>query len=161
MKEREFNVRGYNENGYIDNSRANKLSDYIFREVAKGEYYKGMDKFISKSYKYLGVRPGLNPESIFFNNFILLGFSLLVGGIGVGSMLGGLLSNKPTGISYRNANNSRIIDKNDNFITTNVTRTKIIRNDSSGGSGGGSSGGSSGGTTSGGNRVGGSSSRKF
>lgn len=161
MKTRYINISGYNKGSkYMDSSRASRLREYISSDFTSGNYYRGFDKYLDKTYKYLGVRPGANPDSIFLNNIVLLAMSLLAGGFGVGAMLGEVRGSKRSGINYRDANTSRIIDKKDTYLTTNVTRTRIIRNDSGprGGSGGSfGGGGSSSGTTSGGNTYSGSS----
>lgn len=157
MYDRDVNVTSYNsaENN-IDVERATKIRKYITPSLSEGDYYKAFDKFINKSYKYLGIRLGVNPDSIFLNDFILIIISFIVGLFGIGSMLAEVRFNKKPKLIQIDASLANIVDKKDNYIRTSTTKTRIVKNDNSSG-GGGSFGGGSSGSTSGGSSYSGSS----
>ncbi|MNE72309.1 hypothetical protein D3C80_1682370 [compost metagenome] len=100
----------------------------------------------------MGFEPGVNPDNILFNIWFQLGGALAIGGIVVGMMAyrsgGRVTVNRRT---YEDASTSGIVDHQDRYIRTTVTKTKIEKS-----SGGGSGGGGGGGVTSGGHSHSGS-----
>ncbi|MFD0872511.1 Domain of uncharacterised function (DUF477) [Chlamydia abortus] len=153
MQHREVYLAGfYKAKLYLDDSRLDLIRNKITPDLSNGDYYLAFSKFIKTSYKYMGIKPGVNPENILFTLWFQLAASLAVGGAVVGVMLynsgGKVTVNEGT---YRDFQNSRVREQRDDYIRTTVTkRRKPSSNSSSGGGGGG------GGTTSGGHSHSGS-----
>ena len=91
----------------------------------------------------MGFKPGVNPDNILFNIWFQLGGALVIGGIVVGLMAyrsgGRVTVNSHT---YEDASTSGIVDRQDQYIRTTVTKRKIEKSSgSSSGGGGGITGG--------------------
>lgn len=150
MQHREVHVAGfYRGEEYLDNDRCSLVREKITPDLSSANYYEAFDSFIKTSYKYMGIRPGVNPNNIIFNRWFQIIASLTIAGIAVSVMAynsgGRITVNEGT---YRDFSNSRVIDRRDNYIRTSVTRIRKPSDDNqnSGGSGGGggvSSGGHS------------------
>jgi uncharacterized protein len=86
----------------------------------------------------MGFKPGVNPDNILFNIWFQLGGALAIGGIVVGMMVyrsgGRVTVNRQT---YEDASNSGILDRQDQYIRTTVTKHKIEKSSGSSSSGGG------------------------
>lgn len=137
---------------YVDNSRVDKITAKIAPDLSDGNYRMAFEKFLNLSYEYLDLKPGVNPDNILFKTWFQLAASLAIGGIVVGVMTyrsgGRVTVNRAT---YEDSENSHVIDRQDRYIRTTVTKTKIEKNNNNGGGGGG------GGTTAGGHSHSGSS----
>lgn len=150
MQHREVYVAGfYRGEEYLDNDRCSLVREKITPDLSSANYYEAFDSFIKTSYKYMGIRPGVNPNNIIFNRWFQIIASLTIAGIAVSVMAynsgGRITVNEGT---YRDFSNSRVIERNDNYIRTSVTKRRKPSDDNqnSGGSGGGggvSSGGHS------------------
>ena len=82
MKTREFYLAGYGlGKKYLDNERLDMINQRITPYLVEGNYYGAFETFFEKSDEYLGVRPGVNPESIFLNTFFQLAVAVGLGGI--------------------------------------------------------------------------------
>jgi len=133
----------------LDNIRT-KITPYL----SAGRFYDAFDQYLELAHKYMGFRPGVNPDSIFFKT----GFQLAVS-VGLAAVVVGMMAYRSGGRvtinarTYLDAGRSRVVSKSDVFINKTVTRTKIERNQSGGG--GGSFGGG-GGVTRGGHSFSGS-----
>lgn len=154
MRNRDVYLAGfYKAETYLDDGRLDKIRNKITPYLSDGNYKVAFEKYIKTSYKYMGFEPAVNPDNILFNIWFQLGGALALGGIVVGSMAyrsgGRVTVNRRT---YEDASTSGIIDHQDQYIRTTVTKTKIEKS-SGGGSGGGGGGG---GTTSGGHSHSGS-----
>lgn len=138
---------------YIDNGRAVKITAKIAPDVTDGNYRLAFEKYLDLSYEYMGIKPGVNPDNILFKTWFQLAASLAIGGIVVGVMAyrsgGRVTVNRAT---YEDSGSSSVIDRQDRYIRTTVTKQKIERNNNNGGGGGGG-----GGTTRGGHSHSGSS----
>lgn len=140
----------------MDDRRAGKIRLKISDDLSEARFNKAFNDYADLSFRYLGIRAGINPDSILFSNIFILAISILIGVISITVMLrkvGGRITVDDK--TYRDFENTRVIDKRDNYIRTSVTKTKIESNNSSGGGSGGSSSG--GGRTSGGTSYSGSS----
>ncbi|MNO55399.1 hypothetical protein D3C76_458900 [compost metagenome] len=130
----------YKAEKYLDDGRLDKIRGKITPYLTEGNYKAAFEKYIKTSYKYMGFEPGVNPDNILFNIWFQLGGALAIGGIVVGTMAyrsgGRVTVNRRT---YEDATTSGIIDRQDQYIRTTVTKTKIEK--SSGGSSGGGGGG--------------------
>ncbi|KHO38571.1 hypothetical protein OR62_09795 [Clostridium tetani] len=135
---------------YLDNSRCDLIRKKITPDLLKKNYYDAFKYFIETSYKYMGIKPGVNPDNILFELWFQITTSIVVGAVTVGIMaynLGGRVT--VTQSTYLDANNSGIIQKRDDYIRTLITkkRKSKTKNESSirseGGDGGISSGGHS------------------
>ncbi|WP_425464827.1 TPM domain-containing protein [Paenibacillus piri] len=154
MKNREVYLAGfYKAKQLLDDSRLDKIRSKMTPNLSSGDYALAFQTYIKTSYKYMGIRPGVNPDNILFNGWFQLAVSLGIAGAIVGTMayrLGGRVTvNRRT---YEDASTSGILDQRDQYIRTTVTKRKIERNN--GGKGGGSGGG--GGMTRGGHSHSGS-----
>ncbi|RAI86864.1 uncharacterized protein DET54_11855 [Paenibacillus pabuli] len=127
---------------YIDNGRADKITAKIAPDVTDGNYKLAFEKYIKLSYEYMGIRPGVNPDNILFNIWFQLIASVAIGGIAVGVMAyrsgGRVTVNRAT---YEDSSTSSVIDRQDRYIRTTVTKRKIEKNNNNGGGGGGGGGG--------------------
>ncbi|WLV25642.1 TPM domain-containing protein [Aciduricibacillus chroicocephali] len=127
----------------LNNNRINTLLDKIVPYLAEDEYAKGFEKYLDLAYEYSGIRFGLNPESILFKTWFQLLIACSVAGIVLWIMLrdiGGKVT--VSGATYRDAGQSKLLGKEDRYITTTVTRVrKPESNDNNNFGGGGMSGG--------------------
>ena len=145
MKNRDVYLAGYYEaEKYLDDYRLDLIRDKITPDLSQGNYYDAFYTFIKTSYKYMGIRPGVNPENILFKFWFQIIISLGIAGITVGTMAynsGGRIT--VNAATYQDPINSKILNRRDTYLRTDITkRKKPSDNNSSGGS---SSGRSSGG----------------
>ncbi|MNW50878.1 hypothetical protein D3C74_283430 [compost metagenome] len=123
--------------------------------LTAGDYHGAFAEYIRTSYRYMGFRPGVNPDNLLFDTTIQLVIALVIGALVVVVMAfrsgGRVTVNNRT---YEDSGDSGVIWRQDNYLRTTVTKTKI--ESSSSGGGGGSSGGGGGGTTNGGHSHSGS-----
>nr|WP_240464219.1 TPM domain-containing protein [Paenibacillus apiarius] len=152
MTHREVYLAGfYKAKTYLDDERLDKIRDKITPDLTNGDYKLAFQKYIQTAHKYMGFRPGVNPDNIFFNIWVQLGISLSIGGIIVTLMVrsagGRITVNAQT---YEDASTSGLLDCEDTYLHTSTTSRKIESSSSSSGSSGG------GGTTSGGHSHSGS-----
>lgn len=147
----------YKAEEYLDDSRLDQIRSKITSDISRGDYELGFEKYIKTAYKYMGFRPGVNPENILFNIWFQLAVSVGLGGVIVGIMTyrsgGRITVNRQT---YEDASTSGIIDRKDRYLRTTVTKRKIERNNNNNGPGGGGFGGGGGGMTKGGHSHSGS-----
>ncbi|MBC8079502.1 MAG: TPM domain-containing protein, partial [Gorillibacterium sp.] len=144
MKNREIYLAGfYKAKEYLDDGRLDKIRNKITPYLTSGDYELAFEKYIKTAHKYMGFRPGANPDNILFNGWFQLAVSLGIAGIIVGLMAyhsgGRVTVDRRT---YEDAGTSGILEQQDQYIRTTVTKRKIEKS-SGGGSGGG--GGTSGG----------------
>ncbi|BFH66074.1 MAG: TPM domain-containing protein [Paenibacillus dendritiformis] len=152
MTNREVYLAGfYKAKTYLDDDRLDNIRRKISSDMSDGEYKLAFEKYIRLAHKYMGFRPGVNPDNLFFNTWLQLGIAVLIGGGIVTLMVhhsgGRVTVNSRT---YENASTSGVVAHEDRYLHTSTTRRKIERSSSSGSSGGG------GGTTSGGHSHSGS-----
>lgn len=159
MRNREVYLAGfYKGEKYLSDYRLDLIRDSITSDLGEGNYYDAFYGFMKLGYRYMGMNPNADPNSIFFNLRFQIIVSLGIAGLVVGSMAynrGGRVTVNE-GV-YRDFSSSRVINRRDNFLRTSVTKTKKPTNKSKS-SGGGFSGGGfgGGGTTSGGHSHSGS-----
>lgn len=156
MEHREVYLVGfYKGEEYLDDSRLDIIRDKITGDLSNGDYYVAFEKFIKLSYKYMGIRPGVNPNNILFNLWFQIIVSLSIAGIVVGIMVsnsGGRVTVSEG--TYRDFNKSKILQKRDNYLRTSVTKHRKPSSNNKSGGGRGIGGG--GGITSGGHSHSGS-----
>ncbi|MFL0554788.1 TPM domain-containing protein [Paenibacillus barengoltzii] len=155
MLNRDLYLAGfYKGEKYLDDSRLDKIRDKITPMLSAGDYYGAFAEYILTVNRYAQFRPGVNPDNPLLNTGIQLVIALVIGA-GVVFMMafrsGGRIT--VSGRTYEDSANSGVIWRQDNYLHTTVTKTKI---ESSNSGGGGSSGGGGGGTTSGGHSHSGS-----
>ncbi|MCR8633673.1 TPM domain-containing protein [Paenibacillus radicis (ex Xue et al. 2023)] len=144
MRNRDVYLAGfYKAEQYLGDGRLDKIRGKITSELSSGDYKQAFEKYIKTSYTYMGFKPGVNPDNILFNLWFQLGGALAIGGIAVGMMAyrsgGRITVNRQT---YEDASNSGILDRQDQYIRTTVTRQKIEKSSGSkSGGGGGITGG--------------------
>lgn len=145
--DRIYEVQGYGTaQDMLTNKRCSKILDYMYNDMADGNYYDAVKTFCQKSYKYMGRQPKL--DNIIFSPLLQLVICLLAGIITISVIAynsgGRTTINSNT---YLDMNNSRVIGSFDRYTHTTVTRTPKPKNNTSstGGGGGGASHSSGGG----------------
>lgn len=127
---------------YLNDSRLDQIRNKISSDLSYGNYALAFEKYIKTAHEYMGYRPGVNPENILFNTWFQLAVSLGIGALVVGMMTyrsgGRITVNRQT---YEDASTSGILDRQDRYLRTTVTKRKIERNNNNGGPGGGGGGG--------------------
>lgn len=144
---RDVHLEGYYKaEEYLDAGRLTKIRSKITPDLSKGNYKQAFEKYIKTAHRYMGFEPGVNPDNILFNIWFQLGSAAAIGAIAVGVMAyrsgGRVTVDRRT---YEDTSTSRILNQEDRYIRTTVTKQKIERNTSSGSGGGGGGGVSSGG----------------
>ncbi|VEF49359.1 Domain of uncharacterised function (DUF477) [Bacillus freudenreichii] len=144
MKNRDVYVAGfYKAKTYLDNHRATLVREKITSALSSGDYYKAFGSFIKTSSKYMGIRPGVNPDNILFNLWFQIIASLVIAGGAVGIMafnIGGRVTVNAR--TYQDNENTRVKHRRDQYIRTTTTKRRKPSNKSSGsGFGGGGGGG--------------------
>lgn len=165
LRSRDVDLQGYYKaEEYLDSSRLNDIQNQITPFLSSGDYEQAFELYIKTAYDYLGMEPDINqdvnhgansgisqdiypgvdpsvdPDNIFFNIWFQLAVSMVIGGVAVGVMAyrsgGRVTVNRHT---YEDATTSGILQREDRYLRTTVTKRKIERNKSggSGGSGGG------------------------
>lgn len=151
MSDREVFVAGfYKGETYLNGSRLSKIRKEVSPDLTDGNYKLAFQKYIESVHRYMGVNPNVNPDLIFFNIWVQLGFSLLVGWLIVRGMLrrsGSRIT--VTSDTYENTRTSGLLDYSDKYTHTSTTSRKIEKSSSS-------SSGGDGGTTPGGHSYSGS-----
>jgi uncharacterized protein len=152
MRNREVYLAGfYKAERYLDDDRLTKIRHEISPDLTNGNYGLAFQKYILSAHKYLAIRPGVNPDSIFFKGWLHLAVALGLAAMIVGKMVsnsgGRVTVNRQT---YEDANASGVLEHRDQYLHTTTTKRKIEKSSSSSSSGGG------GGTTSGGHSHSGS-----
>ncbi|KOP65392.1 hypothetical protein AMS62_09080 [Bacillus sp. FJAT-18019] len=131
----------YKAEKYLDPDRLTKIRSKITPALSRGDYKQAFEKYIKTAHRYMGFEPDRNPDNILFNIWFQLGTAAAIGAVAVGIMAyrsgGRVTVNSRT---YADDSTSGILDQQDRYIRTTVTKRKIERNTGSG-SGGGSGGG--------------------
>jgi uncharacterized protein len=126
----------------LNDARLDNIRTKITPHLSAGRFYDAFDQYLELAHKYMGFRPGVNPDSLFFNTGFQLAVSVGLAAVAVGVMAyrsgGRVTINART---YLDASRSRVVSKSDVFVNKTVTRTKIERNQSGGGGGGFGGGG--------------------
>jgi uncharacterized protein len=143
MKHRELYLAGFGKaESTLDDNRLNKIRAKITPALSNGDYPLAFRKYIETAYRYMGFRPGVNPDNILFQIWFQVAVSLVLAAIVVGLLAyrsgGRVTVNR---LTYEDESTSGVLEKQDRFLHTTVTRRKIERNRSGGGGGGGISGG--------------------
>lgn len=139
---------------YIDDNRMDYIRNNITPDLSSGDYYEAYILFFELADSYLGVSPGINPHSIFFNLYFQIIVAVGLAGIIVFLMAyssGGRVT--VTNNTYMDHKNTRVVGQHDRFIRKTVTKRKKPSNNNGGG---GRSGGGGGGITGGGRSYSGS-----
>lgn len=144
---RDVHLEGYYKaEKYLDAGRLLKIQNKITPDLSRGNYKQAFEKYIKTAHRYMGFEPDVNPDNILFNIWFQLGAAAAIGAIAVGVMAyrsgGRVTVDRRT---YEDTSTSRILNQEDRYIRTTVTKQKIERNTSSGSGGGGGGGVSSGG----------------
>lgn len=140
--DRIYEIQGYGvAQDMLTDKRCSKILDYMYDDMADGQYYSAIEKFCNRAYTYMGKPPKL--DSLIFSPLIQLILCLVVAIVSVALAAynsgGHTTTNSHT---YLDKNNSRVIGRFDRYTHTTVTRRPKPKPQS--GSGGGSSGRSGG-----------------
>lgn len=126
----------------LKSSRIETLLDKVVPYLANDQYAEGFELYLDKAYEYSGVRFGINPESVFLKTWFQLLVAVAIGAVVLWGMLrnvGGKIT--VSGATYNDSGQTQLLDKEDRFIRTTVTRVRKPENNNSGGGGGGGGGG--------------------
>lgn len=142
MEHRDVYVAGfYKGEKYIDDQRAGLIREKITPDLSAGNYYDAFSTYIEKAHEYMGVRPGVNPESIFLKWWFHIVISLVIAGGAVGLMAynsgGRVTVNSAT---YLNQGTSKVLNRSDQYLRKTVTKRRKPQNNNSGGGFGGGGG---------------------
>lgn len=153
MTHREVYLAGfYKGKEYLDDDRLDQIREKVTPDLTDKEYKQAFQTYLKTAHKYMGFRPGINPENLLLNIWVQLGAALLIGG-GIVTLFvyrsGGRVTVDAQ--TYEDPNSAGLVDYSDHYIRTCSTRTRRY----SSGSGSSSSSGG-GGTTSGGHSHSGS-----
>lgn len=122
---------------YLNDRRLDQIRTKISPDLSYGNYELAFEDYILTVHEFMEHRPG-----VLFNIWFQLAVSLGIGALVVGVMAyrsgGRITVNRQT---YEDANASGILDRQDRYLRTTVTKRKIERNNNNGGPGGGGGGG--------------------
>lgn len=143
MKNRQVYLAGfYKAKQYLDDGRLDKIRNKLTPDLTNGDYAGAFQTYITTAYKYMGVRPGANPDNILFNIWVQCVVALIVAGLIVGVMVfrsgGRVTVNAKT---YEEAGTSKIVGEHDQYLRTTITKQKIEKKTNNGGGSGGGGGG--------------------
>ncbi|WP_420819710.1 TPM domain-containing protein [Paenibacillus faecis] len=143
MRNRDIYLAGfYKGEEYFDDARLDRIREKMTPLLSAGEYRQAFETFIKTVDRYMNYKPGFNPDNILFNLWFQLGAALAIGGIAVGVMAyrsGGRVT--VNGGTYEDSGNSGVLQREDRYIRTTVTKRKIEKSSSSSGGGGGTTSG--------------------
>ncbi|KLT18856.1 TPM domain-containing protein [Neobacillus vireti] len=169
MQERDIYLAGFKKaEQYLSDGRLDQIRDNITPDLSDGHYFQAFSAFITASHEYMGNEPndgsgsdgysdygpggssvgyngydsGADQENIFFQWWFQLIASFIVAGVVVAIMAyrsgGRVTVNAGT---YMNSDQSRVLNKYDNFVRQTVTRQRKPSNNTHSGGGGGITGG--------------------
>lgn len=143
MKERDVFLAGFAKaEVYLHNERLDQIRNRITPNLSNGNYYAAFESFIQTSHRYMGYEPHVNPENILFKLWFQLAVSIGLGALVVTTMAyrsgGRVTVNART---YEDGAASGVLNRQDQYIRTTVTKRKIPKNNGGGGSGRGGGGG--------------------
>lgn len=160
INSREVNIAGFGEaEKKLSSERAKLVRLKITPYLSTDDYMGAFDSYIKTSSKYMNFIGKLDPSNPLYKSGVQVIIALIIGGSVVGMMLYRSSAKiTTTARTYQDIENTRMLQQEDRYIRTTVTKTRKPQNNSSGGGGGGSRG--SGGVT-GGGRSHSSSSGRF
>lgn len=160
MVNREYTVYEYNEeaSGYLlTDYEGDQILDDLSVSMQNGDYYRAAEAFLDDLVYYAGVDEGSNYDTAQYNMSgesvhedtpqISWWLCAIVGLIGSGILTAVLVSSRnnnkrPAATAYEDNGTFRIVGKDDHYLNTTVTRTRIQEpSEYSGGHGGGGHGG--------------------
>ncbi len=115
----------YQADRYIDADRQERIREKITPLFTGGNYFTAFESFLNTSYKYMGMKPGMNPDNLLFQTTFQLIASFSVALIVVGLMVyqsGGKVT--VTANTYRNENTSKVLNKTDQYVRTTVSKRR-------------------------------------
>lgn len=126
MQHREVYLAGfYLAKERLDDSRLELIRNKITSDLSDKNYYKAFESFIKTSYKYMGVKPGTDPDNILFSLWFQIIVSLVAAVIVVSVMAnnsdGKVTVNEGT---YEDFKTSKIVGRRDDYIRTSITKVK-------------------------------------
>lgn len=150
LKGRDVFVAGFGKaETHLDSGRIAKIIPKITPHLSSGEYDAAFEKFLRLAYRYMGYRPGVNPDNLLFKTWFQAAVALVAAALTVGVMAmnaGG--RSTVNARTYLDESRSGVVGKSDQFLHKTVTRKKIQKPSSGGG--GSFGGGRGGGVTPGG-----------
>ncbi|WP_370873933.1 TPM domain-containing protein [Oikeobacillus pervagus] len=145
MSHREIYLAGfYKAKTYLDRHRLDLIRDKITSDLSAKNYFDAFQTFITTADRYMGIKPGVDPENILFKLWFQLAVSIGMGGGVVWLMTynsGGKVTIHEK--TYEDPKTSKVLERRDQYIRTSTTKWKKPKNNSKGGSGGITGGGHS------------------
>ncbi|WP_347880738.1 TPM domain-containing protein [Paenibacillus sp. F411] len=156
MNYREVDLGGFQKaESYLNSGRLDQIRRQITPALTEGSYAEAFETYITEAYRYLGIVPDTGSAayggtdrngSPGANGNVLhqTWFQLLVSAA-IGAGVVGIMAYRSGGVmtvnrrSYENSASSGVLDREDQYIRTTVTKTKIPKSNS--GPGGGTTGG--------------------
>lgn len=133
---------------YLNSDRCTSASKRLVEDFSEDNWYNGCLTFYKTLDRYIKIKPGIDPESIFLKTWFQLILAVAISAIIIlinALHLGGKMTVSQR--TYLDETKSRLIGKHDHYIRTSVHKTKRSSSSGgSGGSGGGGGGGSHGGS---------------
>lgn len=140
MSERDIYLAGfYKGKKYLDDERLDLIREKITPNLSSENYYEAFMTFIETGSRYVRYLPGFNPESFFFQTWFHLIVALGLAALIVGSMAynsGG----KVTVNERTYTGDFKVLQRQDIYLSKNVTKRRKPKNNSSGGSSSGGGG---------------------
>ena len=137
MYNREVYLAGfYRAEDYLDDGRLDKIRVKITPYLTEGDYRHAFETYIRTAHRYMGYEPGVNPDNILFKLWFQLAAAAAIGAAVVGMMAyrsGGRVT--VSGKTYENASTSGVLEQEDLYLQTTVTKRKIQSNNSRSGGG--------------------------
>ena len=146
LQERDVFLMGFKlAEEYLDNDRLETIRLDITSDLTDGYYYDAFLDFMYDAHDYMGYLPGeVNPNSFFFQWWFQLIVSLVIATVVVSVMVsnsGGVVT--VDGSTYIDNSQSSVVDRQDDYVRTTVTKVKKPDDSDSGSGGGTTSGGHS------------------
>lgn len=126
MEHREVYVAGfYKGEQYLDDSRCDLIRRKITPDLSAGNYYEAFRSYIELSYRYMGIRPGVNPENILLKTWFQILVAVIVASVSVMVMAYHSGGRTTAGAgTYLDVSTSRITSQKDTYIRTDVMKRK-------------------------------------
>lgn len=147
LESRNVNISGfYKAERRLSFERAELVQDKIAPYLSNDDYVKAFNTYIKTSSKYMNYIGGVNPANPLYKSSVQFVIALIIGGIVVGMMLYRSSAKiTTTARTYQDIENTRLLQQEDRYIRTTVTKTAKPKNNSGGGGGRGGGGGVTGG----------------
>ena len=143
MENRDVYLGGFGKaEQYLDDGRLTKIREKVTPLLSEGDYEGAFERFMEQSHYYSQFEPGFNPDNIIHK----LWFQLLAGIILATIVVSIMVANRGTRSTvnqntYVDLDNSGVVNSEDRYVTTTISKVRKPENNGGGGGGSGLSGG--------------------